>query len=87
MNGTGPWGQYKTPGMLGFIRAKRADAREARSLVEFYLSNILCRHMEDLFATLLLSSLVLSNYGWLFTQCIPIGNSVSVKAIHCCIFH
>ena len=29
---TGPWGQYKTPGMLGFIRA---DAREARFLVEY----------------------------------------------------
>ena len=27
--GTGPWGQYKTPGMLGFIRAQRGRARSA----------------------------------------------------------
>ena len=27
--GTGPWGQYKTPGMLGFIRAQHERARSA----------------------------------------------------------
>ena len=31
-SGTGPWGQYKTPEMGGTIRA---DAREARFLVEY----------------------------------------------------
>ena len=25
--GTGPWGQCKTPGMLGFIRAQRGSAQ------------------------------------------------------------
>ena len=25
--GTGPWGKYKTPGMVGFIRAQRGRAR------------------------------------------------------------
>ena len=28
-SGTGLWGQYKTPGMLGFIRAQRGRARSA----------------------------------------------------------
>ena len=28
-SGTGPWGQYKTPDMLGFIRAQRRPARSA----------------------------------------------------------
>ena len=40
--GTGPWGQYKTPGMLGFIRAQRGRARSAlfsRVLVIFYTSD------------------------------------------------
>ena len=27
--GTGPWGQYKTPDMLGSIRAQRGRARSA----------------------------------------------------------
>ena len=35
--GTGPWGQYKTPGMLGFIPAQRGRARSALfSQVTFY---------------------------------------------------
>ena len=29
--GTSPWGQYKTPGMLGFIRALRGRARSPPS--------------------------------------------------------
>ena len=41
--GTGPWGQYKTPGVLGFIRAQRGRARSA------LFSRVFCYKLIDAF--------------------------------------